>query len=392
MSFTRQPAAEAARVLAHLLRPRRPAADGIAALASPARVHRILVIKIHDQLGDLLVATPALAALRARYPAARITLVVRTFLAPLAIRVPVVNEVIVLPRADGVTGALAFARAAAAIARMRPDLCVVLNSVSRSKTGDALAVIARPGVIAGRSLIGHGRLPDIASAAADRDPVYDFDAGIQPASDHQTERLLDLVRWTGADADATRLRLEVSEAGRSAGREQLESAWRSARATSGGAEEAGRVRWIGIHPGAANPEKCWPLDRFVTLGIAIARGGAPGEQRRLVVFDAPRERGRAAAVHAGLLVGGVDAGFIPAGPLDTFIECAPSLDLLVCNDSGVMHIAAALGVPTVSFHALGRPSEWAPRNAASTAFYEERAISAIPVEPAIAAAERALEG
>ena len=123
----------------------------------------------------------------------------------------------------------------------------------------------------------------------------------------------------------------------------------------------GRVRWIGIHPGAANPEKCWPLDRFVTLGLAIVRGAAPGEERRLVVFDAPRERGRATAVHAGLLVGGVEAAFIQAGPLDDFIECAPSLDLLVCNDSGVMHIAAALGVPTVSFHALGRPTEWAPQ-------------------------------
>src|SRR5262245_55321759 len=143
MSFTRQPASDVARTLARLLRPGRPAADAVAALASAERVRRILVIKIHDQLGDLLVATPALAALRARSPSARITLVARAFLAPLATRVPVVDEVIVLPRVDGVGEGLDFARAATAIARMRPDLCVVLNSVSRSKTGDALAVIAR---------------------------------------------------------------------------------------------------------------------------------------------------------------------------------------------------------------------------------------------------------
>jgi ADP-heptose:LPS heptosyltransferase len=391
MSFTRQPAANAARALARVLRSRRPAADEIAALASPARVHRILVIKIHDQLGDLLVATPALSALRERYPAALITLVVRAFLAPLARRIPDVDEVVVLPRVADPADALAFALAAGDVLTIRPELCVVLNSVSRSKTGDALAVLARPGVIVGRSVIGHGPLPDIASATTDRDPVYDVDAGIQPASDHQTERLLDLVRWTGADADATRLRLVVREAGQVAGRERLESAWRASLGSKIAGQAPGRVRWIGIHPGAANPEKCWPLEHFVALGLAIVRGAAPGEERRLVVFDAPRERGRATAVHAGLLVGGADAAFIPAGPLDGFIECAPSLDLLMCNDSGVMHIAAAVGVPTVSFHALGRPAEWAPRNAASTAFYEDRAIASIPVEPAIAAAERALE-
>jgi heptosyltransferase-2 len=132
----------------------------------------------------------------------------------------------------------------------------------------------------------------------------------------------------------------------------------------------------------------WPLERFVELGAALARGGA-GEERRLVVFDAPRERGRAAAVHAGLLVAGVDAGFVPAGPLEAFIACAANLDLLVCNDSGVMHVAAALGVPTVSFHALGRPEEWAPSGDRAAAFHAER-IAEIAVAPALEAAERLL--
>jgi len=393
MSFARKPASGAGPWLTRMLRPRRPSNGEARALAVPGRARRILAIKIHDQLGDLLVATPALAALRARYPDARITLVVRVFLAPIATRIPVVDEVLVLPKIAGPSDATAFLDSMQRAAGMRPDLCFVVNSVSRSRSADALAAWSRAGVVVGRSLVGDGPLPDIGTSAdSPPDAVYDLDPGIQSGSDHQTERLLDLVRWTGADADATRLRLAVPDAERADARERLEGAWRIARAASSPpARPAGsRVRWIGIHPGAANPDKCWPLDRFVTLGLAIVRAAAPGEERRLVVFDAPRERGRAAAVHAGLLVGGVDAAFMPAGPLEGFIGCATALDLLVCNDSGVMHIAAALDVPTVSFHALGRPAEWAPRTKGSAAFYADRAIGTIPVGPAIEAAEHIL--
>lgn len=393
MSFTRQAASGAGPWLTRAFRPRRPPADEAPGLASLGRVRRILAIKIHDQLGDLLVATPALAALRSRYPDARITLVVRSFLAPLATRIPDVDEVFVLPRVEGAGEALSFLRVIERVRALRPDLCFVLNSVSRSKTADALAALSGASLVIGRSVVGDGPLPDVQGPGGEHDAVYDLDLPIGARSDHQTERLLDLVRWTGADADPTFLRLAVAEAERAAARQRLEDAWRAARATSVVPESAGarRVRWIGIHPGAANPAKCWPLDRFVTLALAIARGGGPDEERRLVVFDAPRERGRATAVHAGILVGGVEAAFIPAGPLEQFVGCATCLDLLVCNDSGVMHIAAALSVPTVSFHALGRPAEWAPRQEGATAFYAERDIGSIPVQPAFAAAEGALE-
>jgi ADP-heptose:LPS heptosyltransferase len=391
MSFTRQPASGAGPWLTGAFRSRRPAPEAIPSLASPGRVQRILAIKIHDQLGDLLVATPALAALRSRYPAARITLVVRAFLAPLGTRIPDVDEVIVLPRVGAPDEALAFLRAIDRVRAIRPELCFVLNSVSRSKTADALAALSGAGVVVGRSVVGDGLIPELLPSGATRDAVYDLEPGIAPRSDHQTERVLDLVRWTGADADPRRLRLALPDAERVAARQRLDDAWRMARAASPQAGPAGsRVRWIGIHPGAANPDKCWPLDRFVTLALAIARAAAPGEERRLVVFDAPRERGRATAVHAGILVAGVEAAFIPAGPLKEFVGCAACLDLLVCNDSGVMHIAAALDVPTVSFHALGRPAEWAPRQEGAASFYADHAIGSIPVEPAIAASEKAL--
>jgi ADP-heptose:LPS heptosyltransferase len=384
----------AAPLLTRLLR-RRPAPGAWAAIADPARVRAVLVLKAHDQLGDFLVATPAIAALRARFPSACLVLVTRAFLAPLAARNPDVDEVVVLPRVNGPGGLVTFANAVRRVAALRPDLAFVLNSVSRSKSVDAIAALSGAACVIGRSHVGHGAPP--ADAPADpfvaagsgghRDAVYDLDLDVAAGSGHQAERLLDLVRWTGASADAARLRLSVTDGEHMAGRARLEAAWGVARAQPP-LDVAVGPRWIGIHPGAANPLKCWPLDRFVELGAALANRDP--ERRRLAIFDSPRERGRASAVHAGLLARGVDAAFVPPGPLDEFVMAAASLDLLVCNDSGVMHIAAALGVPTVSFHALGHPGEWAPRGRA-VALHADR-IGDIAVEPARHAAEGLLAG
>jgi ADP-heptose:LPS heptosyltransferase len=122
--------------------------------------------------------------------------------------------------------------------------------------------------------------------------------------------------------------------------------------------------------------------------VALA-GRAAAAPVRIAVFDSPRERGRAAGVVAGLGARAVAAAFVPAAGIESFAATCGALDLLVCNDSGVMHVASALGIPTVSFHSLGRPSEWGPWNDRSVAFHSPGRIEAIPVEAA-AEAVRAL--
>jgi hypothetical protein len=292
------------------------------------------------------------------------------------------------------------------LSRLRPDLAFVLNSVSRSRTADALAALSRPRLLIGRARVGDGPLP--ADAPADPtafflhllqiglspDAVYDMDIEMMASSEHQSARVMDLMLAAGACVSWRWMRLEVKPSARAEGLALLESLWAAASpVTAAGAELDTPPCWIGIHPGAANPLKCWPLGRFVELGASLATGATPADSdrpRRLVVFDSPREPERARAAHDGLLARGVRAGLVPAGRIGVFAAIASHLSLLVCNDSGVMHIAAALGVPTVSFHALGRPAEWAPANGRSAAFYADHAIETLPVAPAREAAERLL--
>jgi ADP-heptose:LPS heptosyltransferase len=283
----------------------------------------LLVIKPHDQLGDFLVATPTFIALRNRYPMAKITLVTREYLAPLARRQPAVDEVVVLPR-----GAWAFARTIDIVSLLgpkRPDAAFVLNSVSRSRTADLVAATSGAGVVFGRSRVGAGA---VTHGLVGRETFYDHDIPI--SSMHQVDRVLEIVSLLLATAPP---------------RMVLAGVPRPAAAT----------QTVGFHPTAANALKCWPLESFVELAARVAATG-----HTPVIFDTPKEPGPAQAMRERLKAKGLHAEFVPAGPLDEFFAPVANLDLMVCNDSGVMHIAAALGVPVLSFHSLGRPEEWAP--------------------------------
>jgi ADP-heptose:LPS heptosyltransferase len=79
-----------------------------------------------------------------------------------------------------------------------------------------------------------------------------------------------------------------------------------------------------------------------------------------------------------------------AGPIEGFIARCSALDLLVCNDSGVMHIASTLEIPTLSFHSLGDPAEWAPRHPRAVALHAPESADGISLEDAKAAAAQLL--
>lgn len=383
-SIPPRPSGLAAIALTRLLRGRRPAPGAADAIADPARVRRLLVLKLHDQLGDFVLITPALRALRERFPSARIALVTREFLAPLARRTPFVDQVWVMPKLRGPRSAGSLAAVLWEVARYRPEIAWVMNSVSRSKSADALAALSGARLVVGRSRVAAGRLPPglpanpEAGGETGGDPVYDLDLGFARGSQHQGERILDLVRWC-APPSTTAPELRLPE-------EERVRAWRAFEEVFPNAPV--RSPRVGFHPGAANPLKCWPLESFVAVAAGLA--GEEGAGPALVVFDSPRERGRGAALCAGLAARRVQSGLLPPGGIEWFAALCSHLDLLVCNDSGVMHIAAALGVPTVSLHSLGWPPEWAPRGDRAVALWAPADIASIPIAAVLEAARALL--
>lgn len=101
-----------------------------------------------------------------------------------------------------------------------------------------------------------------------------------------------------------------------------------------------------IHPGSGSPRKNWPRDRFDDLAAQLAQ---EGRRVRWCVGPAEEENGLAAGKNALRC--------------ESLVELAAALaaaPLYIGNDSGVTHLAAAVGCPTVAVFGPTDPAVWAP--------------------------------
>ena len=312
------------------LRPRPP--RGALSPAELDGVRRLLVVRAHDQLGDFLLATPALAALRGRFAAARITLVVNRFLAPLALHHPDADRVLIAPWGRGAGGPAGAPPFWPALRAAPYDLAVVLNTVSHSLTSDAIARLAGARRVAGPT---SPPLKDAPGA-----PLYDWAyEPAAPAGPHQMDRALAAVAPLGCPEVPRAYRFALA----------AEEAERGARARA--ALPPGPV--VAVHLGTKDPAKRYPTALWIAAADLVAeRLGA-----HLALLDAPDAR--AAGVE---LARGLRAARTPLPPM-TLRDTAAFLaraDLLLCHDSALLHLAAAVGTPTVSIHGRGDAAQWKP--------------------------------
>jgi ADP-heptose:LPS heptosyltransferase len=159
--------------------------------------------------------------------------------------------------------------------------------------------------------------------------------------DLEVRRLLKLVAFLGAPATAEHLEFPVWDSDR------------KALAALAGANLGELGRYVCIHPGASVPERRWPVERFAAVAQALAARGL-----RVVLTGTAAEAGLTAQV-AGTLEG---ACLDLAGRTDLGVLAALLSDarLLVCNDTGVSHLAAALQTPSVVVSTGDNPARWAP--------------------------------
>jgi ADP-heptose:LPS heptosyltransferase len=112
--------------------------------------------------------------------------------------------------------------------------------------------------------------------------------------------------------------------------------------------------YICIHPGASVRGKCWPPERFAQVADALALEFA----LPVVLTGSDKERDLTTAIAARMRSNTINAAApISIGAMAALISRAR---LLVCNDTGVSHIAAALKLPSVVVFSLADMSRWAP--------------------------------
>lgn len=154
--------------------------------------------------------------------------------------------------------------------------------------------------------------------------------------------------WRGDEHEVDRWCRLVSEFGFTADRDDLRVV---ARARPMATALAGATV---IHPGAASAARRWPARRWAEVARAETRAG-----RRVVLTGGPDERilAHAVAWHAGLSAGSVLAGRTDVLDLLAVVSVAARV---VCGDTGVAHVATAVGTPSVVLFGPTSPEHWGP--------------------------------
>ena len=123
---------------------------------------------------------------------------------------------------------------------------------------------------------------------------------------------------------------------------------------------------LALGPCANWPGKQWAADRFSELAVRLTDGQGPLAGARIAIFGGPEDRAQAAKVVTALPPDRT-LDLVGRGDLLTVAACFEKACLYIGNDSGLMHMAAAVGTPTLGLFGPSRDEHYAPWGAACAA-------------------------
>ncbi len=303
----------------------------------------ILLIRLR-LIGDVVFTTPAVRGLRRRHPTARLSYLVEPEAAPVVLGSPHLDDVIVAPKPEGATRALADVRLARRLRARRYDLVIDFHGGPRSAwltlaTGAAVRVGY---AVAGRGWMYTVRVPRPRELRPRHSVVNQWD-------------LLAAIGFDPPDPETDATEMAESEA----------AAVSSARKLAHAGVDTGTQPVVVVHVSAGNPFRRWPAEFFVRMLTDLAQADP---QRKFVVTSGPSEAEAAERVGRD-----TRARLTPALASNIVSEAAfdlPELRALVSRaalfvggDSGPLHVASTTRVPVVGLYGptlSARSAPWRP--------------------------------
>jgi ADP-heptose:LPS heptosyltransferase len=278
------------------------------------------------QLGDLLCAVPALRALDGAYPDAHITLIALPWARELAQRLPYIDEFVEFPGFPS-------------LPERTPDLAAIPGffSTMRERHFDLAIQLHGSGELTNPLAVLMGAKRSVGYYRAGNycpDPQSFFE---WREAEHEVLRWLRLMELVGVTPRGAQLEFPLRE-----------QDWQAVRSLH-------LQHYAVIHAGSQLPSRRWPPERFAAVGDALAADGL-----KIVLTGTVGEQPLTREVRQRMREPVLDlAGRTTLGGLAAVIARAR---LLVCNDTGVSHIAAATKTPSVVVACGSDPKRWAPLN------------------------------
>jgi lipopolysaccharide heptosyltransferase I len=295
---------------------------------------RILIIK-PSSLGDVVHALPVLAALRAAHPGAHIAWLVGLAFAPLLEGHPMIDEVIRFDRrrygrmlqSPRIFGE--FLRFAWGLRKRRFDLVIDLQGLFRS---GFLAYVT-----------GARRRIGFASAREFAPMFYSRRVRYRDHDSHAVAKNVDVTRALGLQIETPEFPLGISDEERAAARQTLETA-----------AQRPLNKFTAIIPGARWQTKRWLPERIAGVIDRLHDDGYPPG----VLLGAPGDRAFTDEIVASTKSQPID--LVGKTSLRELAAMLALTDMVICHDSGPMHIAAALNKPIVALFGPTNPGRTGP--------------------------------
>jgi len=293
-------------------------------------VRRVLLVRLRS-IGDTVLTTPSLFALRRFLPAAKIDILLEDWVAPVLEGSELVDQVITIPR----DGNAARARIARELRAARYDVVYNLHG------GTTATLLTRATGAKHRVGFGHYQYARLHNHAAPS-PLEIW----QRPTLHSVEQQLALIGWTGVPVnDRPPTSLAVTESATASVAEKLRAAGRDGGLDSG-------AQFAVIHPVAAFETKQWATDKFARVFEELAARGLAS-----VVIVAPNEK---QIVEALTNESSTRVFALADLSLPEVTALTSRARLFVGNDSGIAHIAAAAGAPCLVIFGSSNVAHWRP--------------------------------
>ena len=290
-------------------------------------IHKILIIRV-DGIGDLLNSTPAIALLRENYPSAEITVLARPLNAPVLVANPDVDRVLIFER-DGkhrsLKAQLQFYRA------LRREGFQLVVAMQTGMWPHLVAFLSGAPYRLGRY------------QKRFRSTLTHAWHGTYPKGEtHEVDRNLELVRLICEGEGTRKLKLHLLSTEIDAAKTQL---------TSCGIGTDTFL--IGIHPGGSSFDKRWPEKQYAELADRLVQQ----YNATILLLHGPKEAALAHNIQQAMQSDAIIYAPETIRELGALLSCC---NLVVCNDSGPMHIAAAVDVPMVAVFGPTDHVAWHP--------------------------------
>ena len=295
-------------------------------MTSPEHKPNILVIRL-GLLGDMVCTTPMLEAIKRHFPDGRLCLLANEYNRPVVARNPYIDKIYTYihtrnrqrnPRPGFFAALIDAWRLKRDLKRERFDWVVVCNGGFN-----------KPSVRIAQSLGGK----IISATREDGSYEYRVDypiSGLLEPVEHEIVRTFRLLAPLGIGLDELPPHLTLS----------ADPARVAAAAAVYPPLPCKRLR-LGVHISASEPVRQWPMPAFAHLINAIA---VEHPDMDVLVFYGHGQTAQQQMLAAALTA---PATFVPPGSIDDLMAALTLCDLLVCNDGGVLHLAAGLGIPIV---------------------------------------------